>query len=788
MADKFPQEFGDYRLLRKVAQGGMAEIFLAQGKDGQICALKRILPHLAHQEGFIRMFIDEARIVSHLDHSNVAGVYAQGKHDGFYYIAMEYVEGHSILALQDQAKRQKMALPFGLLAYIVAELLGGLGYAHSARDAKGRHLQIVHRDVTPQNVLVAYDGVVKLIDFGVAKARARLTQTEAGFTKGKLSYMSPEQARGEPLDGRSDLFSVGIILYEITTKIRLFNKDGPGGILSAIVNDPITPPTYKNRKYPKDLEAIVMRALDKDPERRWQTAEDMRDALLRFARRERPRPGKSRLRDLVYDLFGEPKHQSLIAAAQAVVEPTPPEGSAVAMVEGESIRVGGTKIPNIITDSHYDEVKPDETRMMDLSQARKSAVSPSLEASEAVQVAREVTSDGTPIVDLPLELDDISVPEPRVPGRVRLAKALSQFAADARESWRAHTLRYVGVFTVLFVLLLVAVGYATGLNETFGAMMSSAVKDARRMKEKAGLDPTIAVDAGVRPTVLRVKTEPPGALISIDGVGAGCVTPCDVEDLEPPLRVAIELAMSGFRPVTEQVTLRKNEGVRELEVSLERQVGTIRITTDPPDAVVYRNGRRLKGSSPITLDGVMTDKPVQIAVKKSGFIGKSRVVIVRDGEMQDVAFSLEIDPRSIKPGTIEVSTNPAGCSVAIEGESIGVSPVVHTIEAGTYSVSTICDNYAPGYQTVTVRPGGTSGVSLSLDPNVFGYLTIAVQPSRGSTVRVNGQSVRLPVQFLKVIPGRHEVEVANDALRKNKRVSIRVGPNQRVSRTVNLLN
>ncbi len=276
----------------------MAEIFLAQDKRGSICALKRILPHLAHEESFIRMFIDEARIVSHLEHTNIAGVYDQGKHAGYYYIAMEFVQGHSLLAVSDRAKSMKIPLPRGLLSYIVAELLAGLGCAHSARDAKGRHLGIVHRDVTPQNVIVSYDGDVKLIDFGVAKARARLTQTEAGFTKGKLSYMSPEQARGEELDARSDLFSVGIILYEVTTNTRLFNKEGPGGILGAIVNDPVPPPTLKVKNYPKQLEAIVMKGLEKDVHRRWQSAEEMREALLRYARNEQPAPGQQRLKDL----------------------------------------------------------------------------------------------------------------------------------------------------------------------------------------------------------------------------------------------------------------------------------------------------------------------------------------------------------------------------------------------------------------------------------------------------------------------------------------------------------
>ena len=388
MAQNYPIEFGEYRLLRKLAQGGMAEIFLAQNRAGEFCAVKRILPHLAYEEGFIRMFIDEARIVSQLDHPNIAGVLDDGRHDGFYYIAMEFVQGHSLLAFTERAKATKMPLPLGLLSYVVAELLSGLGFAHTARDAKGRPLQIIHRDVTPQNVLISYDGEVKLIDFGVAKARARLTQTEAGFTKGKLSYMSPEQARGEVLDGRSDLFSVGIILHEITTNTRLFNKEGPGGILGAIVNEPIPPPSRRRKEYPKALESIVMRALEKDVGSRWQTAEDMREALLRFARKERPSPGAGRLKELIYDLFGAPDSQEVIEAVQSTSEPTPPH-----------VALRGR--PSVVEVQNRRE---DETRML----RAEYEVSP----SRVQRDLRQLTSPGTPAIEVPPD-DEPPVPEPR---------------------------------------------------------------------------------------------------------------------------------------------------------------------------------------------------------------------------------------------------------------------------------------------------------------------------------------------------------------------------------------
>ena len=781
MGEKYPVQFGDYRLLRKVAQGGMAEIFLAQDPNGDICALKRILPHLAHQEGFIRMFIDEARIVSHLDHTNVAGVYDQGKHDGFYFIAMEYVEGHSILALSERARQMKMALPRGLLAYIVAELLAGLGYAHAARDAKGRHLQIVHRDVTPQNVMISYDGGVKLIDFGVAKARARLTQTEAGFTKGKLSYMSPEQARGEPLDGRSDLFSVGIILYEITTGQRLFNKEGPGGILSAIVNEPIPSPSKKDKKFPRDLENIVMRALDKDSNRRWQSAEDMRDALLRFARRERPQPGKQRLEDLVHDLFGDPEHKKVIEQAQAVVEPTPESVHVSEIIEGAAVRVKGQAIPDIDTDGAFPQRAPDDTRVFDVEPSSASV-------SMAVAAKREITSDGTPVVDMVLDPEDAPIPEPKIPLRVKVAQALAGFGDDLRESWALHKKRYLAIIGGVGAVLLFGGSWYFGVFGAIGQAASGAAEKARAMKRSAGLDKT-RVDAGVRQSILRVKSLPPGAQIMIGGAGAGCVTPCDLTDLELGVRHAIEIELAGYRRLEEKVTLHKNEGTKEIEVRLERQLGGLTITSDPPGATVTINGKRRRGTTPMTVDGLRAGSPVTVDVRKGGYHGKSEVVIVRDGEIGEKAFLLERDKRQIPPGRVSVTTNPVGCEVRIGDRAVGPSPVSGVpVKAGTYTVTARCPNYAEDVRMVTVVSGVAAKVSMTLDPNVFGYLTIDAVPVRGTTVKINGRKVRTPVKFKKVVPGRHRIELENDKLRKSKVITVDVSPNGRVSRRVNLLN
>ncbi len=782
----YPQRFGNYTLLKKIAQGGMAEIFLAQSqKTGQICALKRILPHLAHEEGFIRMFIDEARIVENLDHPNVAGIVDNGKVEGYYYLAMEYVEGHSLLALSDRARSMKIPLPRGLLAFVIAELCGGLAHAHAARDSKGRHLAIVHRDVTPQNVMIGYDGAVKLIDFGVAKARARLTQTEAGFTKGKLSYMSPEQARGEELDGRSDLFSVGIILYEITTGHRLFNKEGPGGILSAIVNDPIPPPTTKTKNYPTDLETNVMRSLDKSVDRRWQSADDMRDALMKFANREKPRPSSQRLADLVHDLFGDPEHKKMIEEAQAVAEVTPDQPIKAEIARGASVRIQGNKIPDFETEglkerSEIGQRSPGETRMFPVSEqvAALSRKVPKL----------DITQDKLPVLSTPIEHDDDPpVPEPKLPPRVKAAHLLTTLADDARSSWRTYKKRWIAGAVALTVLLIGGSLQLLGVFGAAGEMVGGAAEKARELKRSAGLDPNAMADAGLMPTVLKLMSEPPGALVTIDGMGAGCVTPCSPGELPMGRDIDVELVLDGYRPRKETIRLRPNEGTREVSLVMERAVGGLRIESDPSGASVWINGKRLSGTTPLTMDDLRAGQQVAIEIKKGGYLPEKRVEIAPDGEVRTVAVTLSGDPAAIPPGRVDVTSRPDGCNVEVGGVFAGTTPVSgFEVKAGTRTVVVKCENHADYVETVEVSPGRVTKIDAMATAVVFGYLTVQVAPERGSVVSINGRVINGRAEFVKVVPGRHEVVVKNSGLDKTKRVTVDVPPNQRITRSIDL--
>ncbi|MDJ0765185.1 MAG: serine/threonine-protein kinase [Myxococcota bacterium] len=280
---KKPIPFGKYYLLDRISVGGMAEVFKAKafGVEGfeRLIAVKRILPSIAEDEEFITMFIDEAKIAVQLQHANIAQIFDLGKVGDAYFIALEYVSGKDLRTIFEQLRKQGEPIPIPMAAYITMKVCEGLDYAHNKKDAAGRELNLVHRDVSPQNILVSYDGEIKIIDFGIAKAAGKAGKTQAGILKGKFGYMSPEQVRGLPLDRRSDIFSVGICLWEIVTGERLFVGESDFSTLEKVRNVEIAPPSTFNERIPEELEKIILKALSREIEDRYQSAMDFHDDL-----------------------------------------------------------------------------------------------------------------------------------------------------------------------------------------------------------------------------------------------------------------------------------------------------------------------------------------------------------------------------------------------------------------------------------------------------------------------------------------------------------------------------
>ncbi|MBC7978863.1 MAG: serine/threonine protein kinase, partial [Myxococcales bacterium] len=277
------EQFGKYSLIRKIGTGGMAEVFLARTPVAQglnkTLVIKKIHTAYARSRQFVTMFVDEAKIALGLNHPNIIQVFDFGAVADTYFLAMEHVEGIDLLRLLQEAARARQRLPYGLSAYIVQQVAKGLDYAHRKADEFGEPLAIVHRDISPQNILLSWDGSVKIVDFGIA--RARDVHEEEGVIKGKYAYMSPEQARGEPVDGRSDVFAAGIVLFELVCARPLFHGKGKEA-LDMVKSGTIPRPRDFAPDLPESLERVILRALAFHRADRFQTARDLQHELGKF--------------------------------------------------------------------------------------------------------------------------------------------------------------------------------------------------------------------------------------------------------------------------------------------------------------------------------------------------------------------------------------------------------------------------------------------------------------------------------------------------------------------------
>jgi eukaryotic-like serine/threonine-protein kinase len=319
--------FGQYELMEVIATGGMAEVYRARmrGVEGfqKIVAIKRILSHLTDNDEFVTMFIDEAKLAAQLQHPSIIHIYDLGKIDRSYYIAMEFIDGKDLRTILRHVEEKQKRLPLGLSVFVAARLAAALDYAHRKRDLQGRAMALVHRDVSPQNVLISFEGEIKLCDFGIAKAASKASHTRAGALKGKLQYMSPEQAWGKDIDHRSDIFSLGLVLYEMVTGRKAFAGDSELSILEQVRSPRVTLPRDIDPAIPPQVERIIVKALKENRDERYQTAAEMASDLDGIIQSLRPSPGSSELGAFVSELLGRERLGAAAPSAPAATEARP---------------------------------------------------------------------------------------------------------------------------------------------------------------------------------------------------------------------------------------------------------------------------------------------------------------------------------------------------------------------------------------------------------------------------------------------------------------------------------
>ncbi len=303
-----PEKFGKYLLLDRIAVGGMAELYRAMmtGAEGfeKLIAIKKLLSHLTVQENLVNAFVGEAKLAALLQHQNIVQIYDFGSVDGDYFIAMEHLFGKDLRLIVDKSEEKELPLSLEYVMYIASRVCEGLDYAHHLRDLEGNPLHIIHRDISPPNIFITYDGEVKIVDFGIAKAASQNTETVEGVIKGKVSYMSPEQAGGQSVDQRSDIFATGILLYEMLTGKRMFEGE-PLQILPKVCEAEFEPLDQVVKNLPPELYEILQRALAKDPDQRYQSSGDMLSDLEECMHENDFRPTARGLAQYMKALFEE---------------------------------------------------------------------------------------------------------------------------------------------------------------------------------------------------------------------------------------------------------------------------------------------------------------------------------------------------------------------------------------------------------------------------------------------------------------------------------------------------
>jgi serine/threonine-protein kinase len=332
------RRFGKYQIIKKIADGGMATIYLASsaGPDGfsKLCALKLIRPEFSARPEVVRMLVQEAKVAGLLSHPNIVQVFDFGKIENEYFLTMEWIDGASLGELIAGSIERQQPLSVGVVTHIALAIAQALAYLRTGITLDGAHVNLVHRDVTPSNVLISGSGVVKLTDFGIVKVLEAPTSTNIGVVKGKYAYMSPEQLRGDPIDHRSDIFALGVILYELITRRRLFRRKTLAATIAAVHAARVAPPSELAPGTPKELDAIILRALAKKPDDRYQSAQDLADDLWPlYSANSRGATGE------LVRLIETTARQATLdeATAPALSSAEPPEGDAGLEVEFDAL-------------------------------------------------------------------------------------------------------------------------------------------------------------------------------------------------------------------------------------------------------------------------------------------------------------------------------------------------------------------------------------------------------------------------------------------------------------------
>ncbi|MGH1467571.1 MAG: protein kinase domain-containing protein [Bdellovibrionales bacterium] len=595
---KKPELFGKYLLLEKLAMGGMAEVFLAKTSGvqgiGKFLAMKRILPQYSSNEEFIQMFTEEAKICVNLSHSNIAKIYEFGIEMGQFYIVMELIEGKNLRqVLSRLGKEKRPGFSVDQAVYIAKEVASGLDNAHRCLDdSSGKPLNIIHRDMSPQNIMVSFEGEIKVVDFGIAKAEGEKEETKAGTLKGKFSYMSPEQASGEKIDSRTDVFSLGIVLWELLANKRLFTSSSEMNTLKKIREGKIPAISKINPNVPEELERIVNIALAKDANNRYQTCAEFYKDLNRFLNRFYPDFSSHDFSIFVKSLYAD----EVLSNRKKFVEYSKLSKSfdfSKNDTQADKTRVSGGTGTGTGTD--FDPLAPTGS------------------SGEVSFDFNALRVEGTNVTNIN---QTASISSQSGPSTIKKVQRNDLFSPA--------NLSIIGIFIVAI------------------ALITSQLMPSETNVEYALEQPSVEsskLSQTLNAHNIIVSSAPSGAEIYVNGKNTGQLTPGRVS-VPAKNEFVIGLKKDGFLSYKSKLVSRGN-GAKE-EFTLQRlNIGYLDITTKYKDTVIYINGRKLRERAPIKNYRVPSSRTLTIkAVDRLRKLYVEKVVTVKP----DKKITLTLDP------------------------------------------------------------------------------------------------------------------------------------------------
>jgi serine/threonine protein kinase len=768
------QQLGRYELLRRIAVGGMGEIYLARagGAGGfeKTLIIKKILPHLASDPQFVDKFLDEGRIIVNLSHGNIVPVFDMDEEDGEYYIAMEYVPGRDVRAVMKKLDEVDETLPADLACFVIAEVCEGLAYAHRQTDSDGHPLNIVHRDVSPSNVLLSTEGEVKLIDFGIARAAGRRSETVSGRVQGKVCYMSPEQATGEDVDARSDIFSAGTVLYEMMTGVRPFQGDTDLESLDLVRQCDYPPPSELADEVPTELDTVIERSMARHPDDRYDTADQMQADLVQILYGGGEAVTSRELAGFLSNLF--------------------PDG-----IERQEFKdeLSGETGAARSSEAGSDGIDLDDALNQQLQQQRgrdgsapdpkgRTATLETPSHPERVGTGAE-TEQGGPDNSADDEQSE-SNPERHAAAGGALDKSSTSRSDDSGSWWGGQVANVV--------ILLVVVG-------SLGAV-------ATYLRAPA-------------PASLTLNSEPSGARVIIDGAEmAGVRTPGKVD--VSPGRHTVAFRLDGYQSHVYSVDVVEGAS-KTLSPSLEakesvseaaddtaagdattlranrRDVGhdasgaapkQVRIDNDAGEGVVWRDGRRI-GAVPSTVT-LEAGERVGLEVRRNGCEPARRQI-----SYETSPTSLQLRPKCSRSNanpdrtdqgearaeavSLRIESTPEGARVRIDGRTVGTTPYERTVKSDQPLTVELTKS---GYQKLErqLTPSSVDGRwRAELQPVEQGCLNFFAVRPQYNELAIDGEWLEGRHQKLKdyTLPaGQHTIRVRNRAAGRDETFKFAIDP------------